>query len=104
MVIYEVNLVIDEDIYPQFQLWLKKHVKEMLQFPGFIQASILKPENENTANQEKLTVQYQLENRESLKVYFTEFALKMREEGLKLFKDKFSAQRRVFEVAAIILK
>lgn len=29
MVIYEVNLSIDGDIYPQFQLWLKKHVKEM---------------------------------------------------------------------------
>ncbi|WP_131795170.1 DUF4286 family protein [Fluoribacter gormanii] len=104
MVIYEVNLAIDGDIYPQFQLWLKKHVKEMLQLPGFIQAYILKPDNENTANPEKLTVQYQLENRESLNVYLTEFALKMREEGLKLFKDKFSAQRRVFEVAANILK
>ncbi|WP_454782839.1 DUF4286 family protein [Legionella sp. WA2022007384] len=103
MVIYEVNLAIDGDIYPQFQLWLKKHVKEMLQLPGFIQASILKPENENT-NQEQLTVQYQLEDRESLNVYFTEFALKMREEGLKLFQDKFSAQRRVFEVAANIFK
>ncbi len=104
MVIYEVNLAIDGDIYPQFQLWLKKHVKEMLQLPGFIQAHILKPESERTADQEELIVQYQLENREALDVYFAEFALKMREEGLNLFKDKFFAQRRVFEVHANILR
>ena len=104
MVIYEVNLAIDVDIYPQFQLWLKKHAKEMLEFPGFIQASILKPENEQVSDREKLTVQYQLENRESLNVYFTEFAPKMREEGINLFKDKFSAERRIFEVQDNILK
>ncbi|HHT0592925.1 TPA: DUF4286 family protein [Legionella anisa] len=104
MVIYEVNLAIDEAVYPQFQLWLKKHVKEMLQLPGFMQACILKPENEKTEDQEKLTVQYQLEDRASLNIYFAEFAPKMREEGLNLFKDKFSAQRRVFEVHDNIVK
>lgn len=104
MVIYEVNLAIQGEVYPQFQLWLKSHVKEMLQIPGFIQASILKPENETAADQEKLTVQYHVENREFLNVYFTEFASKMREEGIKNFNDKFSAQRRIFEVQSNILK
>ncbi|CAM2740789.1 Uncharacterised protein [Legionella steigerwaltii] len=104
MVIYEVNLAIDGDIFPQFQLWLKKHVKEMLQLPGFIQANVLKPETEETTDQEQLTVQYQLENRDFLNVYFAEFAPKMREEGLNLFQNKFSAQRRVFEVHANFLK
>lgn len=104
MVLYEVNLAIDEAVYPQFQLWLKKHVKEMLQLPGFMQARILKPEHERTKEQEKLTVQYQLENREFLDVYFAEFAPKMREEGLNLFKDKFSAQRRIFEIHDTIVK
>ena len=98
MVIYEVNLTIDEDIYSQFQLWLKEHAKEMLQLPGFMNACILKPENEGSVGKEKLTVQYQLENRESLNVYFNQFAAKMREEGLSKFKDKFSAERRIFEV------
>lgn len=42
MVIYEVNLSIDEEIYEQFKSWLKSHVKEMLQFPGFIKAQILR--------------------------------------------------------------
>jgi antibiotic biosynthesis monooxygenase (ABM) superfamily enzyme len=104
MVIYEVNLAIDGDVYTQFQLWLKEHVKEMLQFPGFINALILKPEDERISNQEKLTVHYQLEDRDSLTVYFNQFAPKMREEGLSRFKDKFSAERRVFEVQDNIFK
>lgn len=104
MVIYEVNLSIDKAIYPEFQLWLKDHAQEMLQFPGFIQAQILKPENEEIPGQDILTVQYQLENREALEVYFTEYAPKMRGDGLILFKDKFSAKRKIFEVVDSILK
>lgn len=103
MVIYEVNLAIDPDIYPQFQLWLKKHASDMLQFPGFLQANILKPENEKTI-QEYLTVQYHLVNRKALTIYLEKFAIKMREEGLIHFKDKFSAQRRIFDVEETILR
>jgi antibiotic biosynthesis monooxygenase (ABM) superfamily enzyme len=104
MVIYEVNLSIDGDVYPQFHLWLKKHVREMLEFPGFIQARILKPEDEQPLDKEVLVVQYKLENREFLEQYFTDFAPKMREEGINLFKDKFSAKRRILEVQDTFLK
>lgn len=104
MVIYEVNLAINEEIYPQFQLWLKKHAAEMLQFPGFIQANILKPEKEEFLGKEKLTVQYQLENRKALDIYFEQYAPIMREEGTNLFSDKFSAERRIYEVQEMIRK
>lgn len=100
MIIYEVSLAIDLDIYSQFEVWLKKHIKEMLKLPGFSQAHILKPEKEGKeiANTEILIVHYHLENRKALAVYFTEFASKMREEGIALFKDKFSAKRTIYEV------
>ncbi len=101
MVIYEVNLAIDKEIYSQFQTWLNEHAKEMLQFPGFIKASILKQENETISDKEKITVQYHLEDRESLTIYFTQFAPQMRDEGIKRFKDKFSAERRIFEIQHI---
>lgn len=104
MVIYEISLTIDGDIYSQFRLWLKEHAKEMLQFPGFIKAFILRPENEDVSGKEKVTVQYQLENRESLDIYLTQFATKMREDGTRMFKDKFSAKRRIFEVQNDISK
>lgn len=104
MVIYEVNLAIERSVYSQFQIWLKVHAKEILQFPGFISVHILKPENEPASAQEKLTVQYQLEDRESLDVYFTRFAEKIREEAVSRFQDKFSVERRVFDVQEYILK
>lgn len=104
MVVYEVNLLIDENIYNQFELWLKEHAREMLQFPGFINAHILKPENEDTVSQKKLTVQYLIDNKSSLTNYFNQFAVKMREEGLKRFKDQFSAERRIYEIKERILK
>ncbi|MBA2656401.1 MAG: DUF4286 family protein [Tatlockia sp.] len=104
MVIYEVNLAIEEEIYPQFKLWLKGHIGEMLQFPGFMQATILKPENEDLNGKKKLTVHYQLKNRMALEIYFEKFAAIMREQGTKLFNCKFSSERRIFEIEETISK
>lgn len=104
MVIYEVNLTINTEIYPQFQLWLKKHAAEIIQFPGFIQAYILRQDKEEISNQKKLTVQYLLDNRDVLDKYFVELAPMMREEGLNLFQNQFSAERRVLEVDEVIFK
>ena len=104
MVIYEVNLDIDEDIYAEYEIWLKDHIQKMLQFPGFIQATLLKEERGEGSAQEKLTVQYQLENRAALDRYFTEYAPQMRGDGLKLFQNKFNAERRVFNAQETFLK
>ena len=104
MVIYEVNLSIDSDIVSQFYSWLKEHVKEMLQFQGFIQATILKPEQEKNEGQEQLTVQYQVKDRGSLEHYLTHFAAKMRENTSILFKNKFSVERRILEIKDNVLK
>lgn len=104
MVIYEVNLSIDEEIYAEYRVWLKAHVQQMVQFPGFIQACFFKPEQEGDTAHEKLTVQYQLESRDDLQTYFNEFASKMREDGINRFGNKFSAERRIFTVQEVILK
>lgn len=102
MIIYEVNLNIDREIYSEYKLWLMDHAKEMLQFQGFIQATLLKQEQSEEADQEQLTIQYQLEKKEDLDKYLIENAPKMREDGIKRFKDKFSATRRVFKVQEIL--
>ena len=102
MVIYEVNLSIDRAIYTEYTLWLEEHAREMIQFPGFIQALILKQDQGDDSSQEKLTIQYQVESREDLESYLIEFAPKMREEGMKRFKDKFSASRRIFMVQDVL--
>ena len=102
MVIYEVNLDIDEAIYPEFILWLNSHIEEMLQLPGFMQASLLKQNSDEISGKVKVTVQYQLVDQDDLQRYFDEFAPKMREAGIQRFKDQFSTTRRTFEVQAIL--
>lgn len=60
-------------------------------------------EDDKVNEQEKLTVQYRIKSRQALDHYFTEHSVKMREEGIKRFKDQFSATRRLFEIEEVIL-
>lgn len=97
MIVYEVRLFINNEIDLAFHTWLKKHIAEMLQLPGFIKAMILKPDQESP-NQKKLTIHYHLENRQALANYMATYAGKMREEGLRLFQDQFVAERQIYEI------
>ena len=92
VVIYEVNLTINDDIENAFLEWLEEHIKEILTFEGFQSANINKVEVEGST---QYSVQYQLTNRESLQSYFDNHAQKMREDGIKRFGNQFSATRRI---------
>ena len=35
MLIYEVNLTVDEDIATEYSTWLREHIREMLTIDGF---------------------------------------------------------------------
>ncbi|GGI88040.1 DUF4286 family protein [Legionella impletisoli] len=98
MIIYEVNLVIDDDVFAEFGVWLKKHIAEMLQFKGFVKANLLKEESEALDPQQKLTVQYYVRERNALEHYLLNHAPKMREEGLRRFNTKFSVSRRILSL------
>lgn len=100
-IIYEVNLSIDVTIYQDYCVWLKKHIQEMLALPGFIKAIVLKPEIDQSEKQ-SIIIQYQLENREALTQYFSQFAPQMRASGLERFKEKFTAERRIFNILKVI--
>ncbi|HAU0227379.1 TPA: DUF4286 family protein [Legionella pneumophila] len=104
MVIYEVNLSIDNEIFKDYKTWLNEHIQEMLQFDGFVNATILRQAMDagKPDNQTHLTVQYQVESNEDLQTYFTEHAPKMRGDGVKRFEGRFSATRRTFEVESVI--
>ncbi len=97
MVIYEVNLSIDQDIYKDYKHWLDAHIQEMLTFPGFFNATVMHQSMKDDSDRQKhLTVQYQLESAEDLQNYFSEHAPKMRGDGMKRFAGRFSATRRTF--------
>lgn len=105
MVIYEVNLHIDEVVYKEFRLWLDEHIKEMLAIPGFIQAMVLKQiDGDGAGSAKQITVHYQLKGVDELNTYFEKYAPKLRSEGLKRFDGQFKASRRSFEVDSLIHK
>ncbi len=94
MVIYEVNLLIDDEIYNDYYEWLKVHIQEMLVFKGFILCDIFEIESDK----KELSVQYKVKSREDLEDYFLNHAEKMRNGGIKKFTGKFSANRRILKM------
>lgn len=101
MVLYEVNLSVNHEIYQDYKHWLNEHIQQMLKFPGFVKATVLRQTIDNdTDSQKKLTIQYQLESTEHLQEYFKRHAQKMRAEGVIRFEGKFTATRRIFEIEA----
>lgn len=104
MVIYEVNLLIDSDVFLEYKQWLDNHILEMLRFPGFIKARILQPilADSEALDQKAITIQYELEDAKALETYLTKHAPKMRGEGVNRFDEKFQATRRTFEVESTI--
>ena len=103
MVIYEVNLTINNDIYIDFRAWLNQHIDAILRIHTFIQASVFKVEQNKNADEKQLTIQYQLNNRHDLEQYFIKFAAKMRTDAINQFGNKFSATRRILELQEIII-
>lgn len=102
MIIYEVNLTINNDIYDEYHQWLVDHIKIMLTFQGFRHAELAKEKFLDDDIKTKLTVRYFLESEQDLNDYFNKYAQSMREDGIKRFGDKFTAFRRVFIESSLI--
>lgn len=98
MVVYEVNLIIKNEIFDAYYQWLVDHIKIMLTFDGFKEARIQRLNDQEENDNQKITVCYTLESQAALDSYLTNHAPKMREEGIKNFGNQFSATRRIFEV------
>ena len=95
MIIYEVNIELNPEIVNEYDEWLDGHIEQMLQFEGFISAQKL---NSIEGEQYFLTVQYNVNSQEDLDRYLRNHAEKMRNDGIKIFKDNFKAYRRIMNV------
>ena len=98
MIIYEVNLKISKKIYNDFYIWLIPHQKKMLTFNGFKKSKIFNVESE-IMNYKLLSVHYYLRDINLLNDYFTNDASKIQKEGMKLFGNHFSAERRILSTS-----
>ncbi len=106
MIIYEVNLIVENSIRKEFLEWLNTHITEMLGFKGFEKASIFeditKKDRTKTSQTPQSTdphfeicVQYQIKEQQHLDHYFNNNAQKMRKDGLNRFNNQFKANRRI---------
>lgn len=92
-IIYEVNLKVAQPIAEAYLSWLRDHIDEMLQTPGFLEAKLY--EEQVASNDRHWVVQYFVSSEEALQHYLTVLAPGMRQKALSLFGDKFQATRRI---------
>jgi len=107
MLIYEVNLTVDEDIATEYSTWLREHVREMLTLDGFEAAAwytrsdgvhtMPADAGDASSGPRHWTVHYQVASRDALQRYFNDEAERMRRDGQARFADHFSAERRILE-------
>jgi hypothetical protein len=93
MILYEVNLTVDEDVAGVYAEWLGPHVEEILALDGFVSAEWWAVEAEGPGAH--YSVQYRVKIREHLEAYFRDHATRMRADGQHRFGGRFTAERRI---------
>lgn len=97
MILYEVNVSVKSEIEKEYRAWLKTHIAEMLELPGFIRAETYEP-TEKTPDKIEITMHYFLDSIENMENYLKNHAPRMREDGVNRFKNQFSATRRILKL------
>jgi hypothetical protein len=97
MIVYEVNLRVDEDCAEAYRAWLVPHIQEILALPGFESAEIFEVDGEEEGRK-GFCVQYRVSSRAALDDYLENHAPRMRADGEKNFGGRFAAARRVLEL------
>lgn len=95
MVIYEVNVSVNADIYHEYYLWLLEHMDDMLKVEGFKKVEIGIVENAENDGKKRIRVSYSIDSYDNLQLYLTQHAPKMRAAGIEKFGDQFHADRRI---------
>jgi len=101
VVVYEVNIEVDEEIAQKYVDWLLPHMKEMLTIPGFIDCTLADVEHLGSSSSTEedskkyMVATYRVESREMLQQYFDVHAARLRGDGVNRFKGRFTCTRRI---------
>jgi hypothetical protein len=99
MYIYNVTINIEDSVHEAWRVWMiDKHIPDMLATGKFVSAKMCKVLVEEDLGGTTYAIQYITPNKAALDNYYKENAATLRQEGLKLFKDKFVAFRTELEV------
>ncbi len=91
MILYEVNIEIDERIRSEFLIWLKSHIEEMEEVPGIL------PNTQffwDLEQKNKASIHYLFKNQEYLDSYIDQLAPEMRGRLPDRFKEYLVFSRR----------
>ena len=98
MVVYEVNLSVEEGVAEAFLAWLPGHVAELLALPGFRSAEVCEVvEPAPPPGTRALSVRYRLDDPAALEGYLRDHAARLRADGIARFGGRFQATRRVLQ-------
>ena len=124
MVLYEVNIRVLADTAQEYEEWLDKHIREIMQVEGFVSAEWFEIEEDSEAKELEeavrnavrldesipqeireaaanplrtclYSVQYRLESKEAFDNYQRCHAEALRQEAIDKFGSRFAATRRV---------
>jgi hypothetical protein len=92
-VVYEVELEADAAIEGPFDTWLRDHIADVLQLPGFLSAEVL-TDASPLAGKIRRTVHYRLQDQVALDTYLRDHAARMHATGIARFGDQASERPR----------
>ena len=96
MIIYEVNLEVDESHFESYLEWLNGHITEMLKLNGFIKAELFEAlEEYDDEGKIMFMVHYYITDEDTLNSYFKNDAPRMQKQMPESFHEHVSIWRRV---------
>jgi hypothetical protein len=92
-VVYEVELEADAAIEGPFDTWLRDHIADVLQLPGFLSAEVL-ADTAEVGGKIRRTVHYRLRDQAALDAYLRDHAARMHATGVARFGAQASERPR----------
>ena len=106
MLVYEVNLEIENNTYNKHKTWLQAHFHDMVIKNGFLKLQLFQAKNVNPVDDTnmrytKLIAQYYILDYSILKQYLKDFSEKMRNEIVTKLGTNYNVSRRIFELLEV---
>ncbi len=99
MYIYNVTINIDDSVHHKWLQWMKEtHIPDVLATGKFFNAKMCKVLVEEDMGGTTYSVQYSTADKETLELYYTQDAERLRQEISNLFAGKFVAFRTELQV------
>lgn len=98
MYIYNVTVNIDDSAHDEWLSWMKEtHIPDVMETGMFVSNRILQVMVDEESGK-TYSIQYEVKDLETLKLYQQVYAPKLQQEHMEKFKDKFVAFRTILRV------